>query len=267
MASPDQLKDFLRTATNIVRVKVTNVRGSAPREAEATMLVSASDVFGTIGGGRLEFDAIHSAQQVLQSGRGGYRRLVSLGPEIGQCCGGQVELEFEPLAELDFESLVAEAEQTFQQRPSVFVFGSGHVGRELANLLQHLPVRTVLVDQRASELERSSANVEKRISALPEAEIKNAAASSVFVILTHDHGLDFLLTSAALARSDAAYVGLIGSKTKRAKFKSWCATHCEGLSLDTLVCPIGASCSHDKRPAVIASFVATEIMGSLMPPS
>jgi len=90
-----------------------------------------------------------------------------------------------------------------------------------------------------------------------------APPGSAFVVLTHDHGLDFLLASAALGRGDAAYVGLIGSATKRAKFRKWCRTQCDGLSIADLTCPIGAQGSRDKRPAVIAAFAVAEVMSAL----
>lgn len=257
------LEHFLDAANCVVRATVTRVRGSAPREAGAYILISASDQFGTIGGGRLEFDVIETAREMLESGCISKNLDVALGPEIGQCCGGRVEIALQRLGQSALADLISEVRQQDEHRPSVLILGAGHVGRELANLLQHLPVRTVLVDQRAEELDKSFADVEKSLSAIPEFEIMNAPAGSAFVVLTHDHALDFLLTSCALERGDAAYVGLIGSATKRAKFKSWCSTQCKDVSLERLVCPIGASGNRDKRPAVIASFVLTEVVLAL----
>ena len=132
--------------------------------------------------------------------------------------------------------------------PHVYVMGAGHVGRAIANLLQHAPVHCVLVDMRKEELAQCQARVDMRLRAIPEVEIYNAPAGSAFIVLTHDHGLDFLLTSAALEIGHASYVGMIGSATKRAKLRSWCNSHCNGLSIDRLTCPIGATASRDKRP-------------------
>ena len=73
--------------------------------------------------------------------------------------------------------------------------GAGHVGRALVNQFQHMPVRCVLVDTREDEIALNSADVETRVSAIPEMDIMSAPAGSAFVVLTHDHGLDFLLTS------------------------------------------------------------------------
>ena len=81
-------------------------------------------------------------------------------------------------------------------------------------------------------------------------------------MLTHDHSLDFLVSAEALARGDAAYVGMIGSATKRASFKAW-ARREAGQSDDKLICPIGAGGSRDKRPAVIAAQVVAEVITAL----
>ena len=137
--------------------------------------------------------------------------------------------------------------------------GAGHVGRALAAALALLPVRTVLVDSRAEELALTPPSVEAVLTAIPEEEVRRAAPGGAFVVLTHDHALDFLIVREALAREDAAYVGMIGSRTKRVSFLRWLR---EAGAVDTapLVCPIGAAGRPDKRPEVIAAFVAAEIM-------
>lgn len=88
-----------------------------------------------------------------------------------------------------------------------------------------------------------------------------APAGSSFVILTHDHALDFLIAAEALKRPDAAYVGMIGSKTKRATFRNWLSREVGQPDLfENLICPIGGTAVKDKRPAVIATLAASEIM-------
>ncbi len=172
-------------------------------------------------------------------------------------------LALRALSDADRLEAVATAKTAGETQPTVHVFGSGHVGRALAACLSLLPVRTVLVDERADELAKSFADVEQRVTAVPEAEVRTARPGSAFVILTHDHGLDFLIAAEALARGDAAYVGMIGSATKRAKFKSHCEREVPGLDTQALVCPIGANPTGDKRPSIIAAFVAAEIMTAL----
>jgi xanthine dehydrogenase accessory factor len=225
--------------------------------------VAPAALWGTIGGGQLEHRAIEAAREMLREGRLAREIDLPLGPEIGQCCGGRVSLHLQRMGASERSAALARAEAEVAARPHVYVLGAGHVGRALADLLQHLPVRAVLVDQRAGELALCAAAVETRLSAIPEVEIATAPRGSAFIVLTHDHGLDFLLTSAALERGDAAYVGMIGSATKRIKLRNWMRAHCDSRHFDQLTCPIGAQGSADKRPPLIAAFVVAEVMAAL----
>ena len=89
-----------------------------------------------------------------------------------------------------------------------------------------------------------------------------AKPGAAYVIMTHDHALDFLIAEAALTRGDAAYVGMIGSATKRAKLVGDLAS--KGIAADQLTCPIGAGGTSDKRPEVIAALTAAEIVSALL---
>lgn len=254
---------FLEADRPLVRIELTRVRGSSPREAGTEMFVSATDLLGTVGGGHLEHIAITQARTMLSEGTLSTHLDLPLGPEIGQCCGGRVELHLSRMSQNDRAGAVHRHRAAQSDQPHVYIMGAGHVGRALADVLQHAPVHCILVDMRAEELEKCSADVDKRLRAIPEVDVFNAPPGSAFVVLTHDHGLDFLLTSAALELGHAAYVGMIGSATKRAKLRSWCRSHCDGLSIDNLTCPIGAAGSRDKRPELIAAFVAAEVLTAL----
>jgi xanthine dehydrogenase accessory factor len=258
-----QAETFFGSAKPVVRVALTRVRGSSPREAGTEMFVSQDSLLGTIGGGHLEHIAITQGRTMLAEGTLSCKLDLPLGPEIGQCCGGRVELTLTRMSRSDRTSVLASLKAEEDALPNVYIMGAGHVGRAIANLLQHAPVNCVLVDMRKEELAQCEARVDMRLRAIPEIEIYNAPQGSAFIVLTHDHGLDFLLTSAALELGHAAYVGMIGSATKRAKLRSWCNSHCNGLSIDRLTCPIGATDSRDKRPEIIAAFVAAEVLTAL----
>jgi xanthine dehydrogenase accessory factor len=247
-----------------IAVEITEVRGSSPREVGAWMLVTADAFSGTVGGGQLEYIALDRARQMLRHGLPEERMNVPLGPEIGQCCGGHVTLALAPLTPGRAARLLARLEAEHAARPQVLIFGAGHVGRALAAALNLLPVRAILIDQRSEELALAPAGTETRLSPLPEAEVRAAPPGTAFVVLTHDHALDFLVTDAALARGDAAYVGLIGSGSKRARFRAWRARAGADrrTALAGLICPIGGP-SFDKRPAVIAALTAAEIVAAL----
>lgn len=257
------LDGFLASRDPVIRVRLARVRGSSPRNEGTEMFVTAQALWGTIGGGQLEHRAIDRARAMLLAGDLDARLDLPLGPEIGQCCGGRVDLALSRMRPSDRQAALARHRQEAEARPHVYVLGAGHVGRALAQQFQHLPVRCILVDPRAEEIALCTADVETRISPLPEFEIQKAPPGSAFIVLTHDHGLDFLLTLAALERGDAAYVGMIGSATKRAKFRNWVRSHGAGQPIDTLNCPIGASGSRDKRPSLIAAFVVADVMAEL----
>jgi xanthine dehydrogenase accessory factor len=95
--------------------------------------------------------------------------------------------------------------------------------------------------------------------------VREAPAWAAFVILTHDHALDFLIAAEALKRNDAAYVGMIGSRTKKATFRNWFLKSAGGSEAQfaRLISPIGGDAVKDKRPQVIAALAAAEIMTAL----
>lgn len=252
----------MRREPDCVLVKVTGTAGSTPRDTDAWMLVAADCLFGTVGGGQLEYMAIDHARRALRQGVPAEAMNIPLGPEIGQCCGGRVGLSFTAMNADLATLLITRSDREMAARPHVYVFGAGHVGDALAMALSLAPVRTVLVDTREEELSASNVEgIETCLAAMPEAVVRDAPAGSSFVILTHDHALDFLIAAEALRRDDAAYVGMIGSKTKRATFKNWLSREIGRPELfNRLICPIGGTAVKDKRPAVIAALAAAEIV-------
>jgi xanthine dehydrogenase accessory protein XdhC len=146
--------------------------------------------------------------------------------------------------------------------PAIYLFGAGQVGKAIAYALAPLPLRLIWVDSRAEEFpDTVPLSVTKIVAADPVARVRMAEPGAGFLILTHDHALDFELASAALRRGDALYVGLIGSRTKRRKFEHlYRAGGGRSADLARLVCPIGAGLSRDKRPPVIAAMVAAELL-------
>jgi xanthine dehydrogenase accessory factor len=264
------LSTFL-AQTNCVLVEVAEAKGSTPREAGTFMLVAAKATWGTIGGGQFEYMAIDNARAML-SGGGKSEMDIPLGPEIGQCCGGRTRLSFTPVTPDVAASLEWRLRQETQARPAVFLFGAGHVGLALARALAPLPFAVTVIETRTEALEGLPEETARRLSAMPEACIAEIPAGGAAVILTHDHALDFLIAERALARDDLAYVGMIGSATKRATFSRWLQRQvgAEGTvgqsdtMIKRLVLPIGGSSVRDKRPEVIAALVASELLQNLI---
>ncbi len=252
-----------------VLAEVIEARGSTPREAGAYMLVGDEAIWGTIGGGQFEYMAIDNARAILKGG-GEAVMDIPLGPEIGQCCGGRTKLHFTLVTLEIAEELQRRMVRELDGRPAVFLFGAGHVGLALTKALQPLPFAVTVIETRKDALENLPPGVTQHLTAMPESLVDNISANGAAVILTHDHALDFLIAQRALARPDLAYVGMIGSATKRATFSHWLdRQHAENpmperaAMMSRLVLPIGGSMVRDKRPEVIAALVAAELLHRL----
>lgn len=259
--------DFLASSLTegAVIVRIAQAQGSTPREAGATMIVGARGSAGTIGGGQLEFHCIDLARTLLDSD--GPQQLIDLplGPQMGQCCGGRVRVAMEKATAAHLEALKQDEAKAAAERPQVLIFGAGHTGKALARSLALLPLSVTLIDDRPGQF----GEVPEAIACLylddPEIALSAARPGSAFVVLSHSHALDYRLTEAALLRDDAAYVGMIGSATKRARFEaSFRRRHPGSEALARLTCPIGGSDVHDKRPEVIAALTSAELVRCLL---
>ncbi len=289
-------------------VTVAATQGSVPREAGARLIVHPDGTFtGTIGGGTLEWRAIARAQAALadDGARQAEVHDFALGPELGQCCGGQVKLIIELIGSDNRAAIADLAERekgsrvvtratlsagkgverqvvtdidmppgsaTFRggvltegfgddRRPLV-LFGAGHVGRALTLALAALPFRITWVDPRADAFPTHvPANVAVRRLDDPTAALADAPADSFVLIMSHSHQLDLALTHAALAERRFPYVGLIGSKSKRARFeKRLAAGGVPRQRIAELVCPIGIAGIRSKAPAAIAAATVAEML-------
>lgn len=232
-------------------VTVSGVRGSAPREVGARMIVAEGALaWGTIGGGNLERMAIERAAGLVARGEAASESEVfPLSEKAGQCCGGEVTLLFEAFP---------------WRRPTVAIFGAGHVGQALAGLAPWLGADVVVVDPRQEE-ELAPTPPDPRPWRLelvdaPEEELDALPADSLVVVMTHSHALDLELVARALARGTFPYVGLIGSDRKWARFRS--RLERRGVEADALAqvtCPIGLG-STSKEPRAIAVAVAAQLL-------
>ncbi|MBB2201763.1 xanthine dehydrogenase accessory protein XdhC [Gluconacetobacter tumulisoli] len=246
-------------------VRILSARGSTPREEGAFMLVTPSAQAGTIGGGRLEWDCVAEARALLAADGPAVECEIALGPEIGQCCGGAVRVRIERATPALLDIVAHEVAAVRAAWPPLLLFGAGHVGRALARALAPLPLRLVWIDPRAGEFGTIPDGVEARISDDWESAIAAAPPGAGVLVLTPSHALDALIVAAALERGDFRYVGLIGSKTKRRRFEA--GFRALGLAEDriaTLVCPVGDRGVRDKRPEIIATLVAAEIVETLL---
>lgn len=261
----DMLRSLLGWGDPAVEVEVEAARGSTPREAGARMLVTGSATFGTIGGGRLEWEAVARARRLLEAGETSARLEIPLGPAVGQCCGGHVVLALRRADDAVLADLTAAEAAADAAKPVVLLFGAGHVGQALAVALSPLPLRVHWIDSREGVLDGEiPPGIEPVRAGRPIDEVAAAPAGAVYLVLTHSHALDFEICAAVLERGDFAYLGLIGSATKRAKFEHGFREL--GISRERiarLICPIGGREVRDKRPQVIAALAAAELIRCL----
>jgi xanthine dehydrogenase accessory factor len=255
---------WLQERTPAMVVEIAQVRGSAPRGAGTRMLVSAVQAIGTIGGGHLEWQAIATARSMLAARETAARREhYALGPALGQCCGGVVDLDYAPLDDVAVARWPA-TEPLFHLQ----LHGAGHVGNAIATLLATLDVAVDWIDERDDAFAPTTTlgtpwpdHVRRQVVVGAEGEVALAPPGTFFLVLTHDHALDFRIAEAALRRDDAGFVGLIGSKSKRERFLHRLEQRGLGpAQLARLQCPVGLAGITGKQPEVIALAVAGQLL-------
>jgi xanthine dehydrogenase accessory factor len=242
-----------------VVVEVVAHRGSVPREAGTRMLVAADAVLGTIGGGRLEQEAIALARSQLAGDAVAAERRWALGPSLGQCCGGEVTVRCTPLASVDPATWPAP-----EPRFRLQLYGAGHVGRAIVRLLEAVPCRVQWIDEREAEFPAApdaGSHIERVCVEPVEAEVALAPPGSFFLVLTHSHDLDLAIVHAIFRRGDFGWLGLIGSRSKRARFERRLLER--GVAPEALarmVCPIGLPALVGKEPGVIAVSAVAQLL-------
>ncbi|MES2510446.1 MAG: xanthine dehydrogenase accessory protein XdhC [Pseudomonadota bacterium] len=253
-----------------VLVTVTSTQGSVPREAGTWMAVFRDAAIGTIGGGHLEHDAMSRARAMLatgvDAGEGVVSLRVPLGPSLGQCCGGIVHLAFE---RVDAGMRTVLAERLRPAGTPVALFGGGHVGHALAQVLATLPFSLTWIDSRDGVFpEPAPAGVRCEHSEPVQAAVRDLAPGSRVLIMSFSHAEDLDVVSACLQRQrekgDLPFVGLIGSKTKWATFRQ--RLEARGFTADELshvTSPIGVPGITGKEPAVIGVAVAAQLLQTL----
>jgi len=235
-----------------VLITILGVGGSTPRNSGTKMVVALDETFDTIGGGHLEYKAIKKAQELLQKNTDS--QLIEhfqLGSQLGQCCGGNVSVLFESFA---------------SNSVHIAVFGAGHVGQALIPMLAGLPCRVTWIDNRESQFPESLEqylNVTKLLTDDPASEVSLMPSNTLYVVMTHNHQLDFDITHAVLKREDFHYLGLIASDTKWRRFQQrYKHRDIESSLVERMNCPIGLKQVVGKWPMEVAVSIAGELIES-----
>jgi xanthine dehydrogenase accessory factor len=265
-----------------VLVSVDSVQGSGPREVGAWMAVFPQTLVNTIGGGHLEFQAITEARALLSrpahvnvlSVNGNFASApthednalttrYALGPALGQCCGGVVHLKFERISAADAPAL---KQRLLANGQPLALFGGGHVGRALVDVLSTLPYNVQWIDSRDEIFPAQlPPNVVCEHSDPVHAAVADVPSGASVLIMSFSHAEDLDVVAACLKRQrlhgDLKFVGLIGSKTKWATFQH--RLEAKGFTaqeLSFITCPIGVSGIAGKEPEVIAVSVAAQLL-------
>ncbi len=243
------LNEYKQKYEPLALVTVTKVLGSAPCVVGSRMIVLTTDkVHGTVGGGKMEFQVIDKALEILNNNK---IEVVTytLGPEYEQCCGGKVEILIEPMNKL----------------PELFLFGAGHIGVEISNLLVGTPFQVNLIDSRKDwfinlELDAAINICEVQVEDFKTfSDVVRWGDNCYVLVLTHDHTIDFDIIAMAIPKK-TKYLGLIGSKTKAVRFNNMLINEmaiAEGMK--NVVCPIGLKIG-GSTPKEIAISVVAELL-------
>jgi xanthine dehydrogenase accessory factor len=244
-----------------VLVTVATVRGHAPRDAGAKLVVGRTETWGSIGGGNVEAVAIDRAREMIGASEPQPELMdFALNDKVTnqhgvQCCGGTVAVLLEPLPVV----------------PAVAIFGVGHVGLELARILARQDLELHLVDSRADILTEERLGVLSDAVAqvhvhhtplLPEEVLEDLPRGTHILVMTHDHAEDAALCDAALRTPHLGSIGLIGSAAKWARFRKRLSTeggHDEA-TIGRIKTPIGLADITRKEPATIAVSVAADLL-------
>ena len=247
----EQLANLIETGEPFVAVTLVEAIGSTPQDTGTKMLVTEEGlVFGTVGGGRIEFKAIQRAQAILRS-RGKELRVFAdwnLQRDVGMTCGGVVKLFFEAYNVEDWH---------------IVIFGAGHVAQALVRCLLQLDCRITCIDGRSDWLGKLPQDNRLSVieSSAAAAEVANLNSRDFVVCMTMGHNTDLPILTAIFKRGlSPAYLGVIGSRSKRGVLLRDLAS--QGIAQETIGdfhCPIGLPIGTN-QPAEIAISIAAQML-------
>ncbi|PPR44432.1 MAG: hypothetical protein CFH18_00968 [Alphaproteobacteria bacterium MarineAlpha5_Bin8] len=246
----------------IIKAKLINTEGSVPRNEGTIMLISKKYIFGSIGGGQLEYSVIQQSLNILNNNQNFKERIINipLGPSIGQCCGGYVQVKLSK--HKDGKESFKNEQNINNIKDNLYIFGAGHIGKELSYKFIDLDFNINLIDSRKEYLQViKNENIINIYAKLPWLLIKSLPKDSFFIILTHSHDYDFKIINEILKINKFKFIGLIGSKTKMKRFKNRFLKlgHNESL-IKRIECPIGIKSISSKKPGEIAISIIARIL-------
>ena len=246
----------------IIKAKLISTEGSVPRDAGTFMLITSKYLFGSIGGGQLEYSVIQKAKKFLNEKEIINNEIINipLGPSIGQCCGGYAQVKITKY-DNGLQSLKNE-KLKINKLDNLYIFGAGHVGQELSSKSVDLDFNVHLIDSRKEYLKiQNEKEIIPIFTTFPWMLIKNLPKKSYYIVLTHSHDYDFKIINEILNLNTFQFIGLIGSKTKRKRFCNRLVKlgHNQYL-INIIECPIGLKNIASKKPGEIAISIIARLL-------
>ena len=244
---------------NIIKAKIINVKGSSPNKINDFMLVAPKDIFGTIGGGNLEYLVIEESKLMLKNKSKRKKLNIPLGPGIGQCCGGYVEIILTLHKNTDAAMKDEKVNDSFKE--DLYIFGAGHIGQALIETISNLNFTTYLIDSREEYLKMSvNKDVNYLLSKEPWKVVNKLKDNAYYVVLTHSHEYDLKILNEIVTKK-FTFVGLIGSTTKKKRFfKRLTENGHDKNIIKKIECPIGVDIGNSKDPNEIAFSIITRLI-------
>ena len=245
--------------SKIVKAKIIEVKGSSPNSLDDIILISTDTIFGTIGGGNLEYLVIDEARKLIDNNIANKVMNIPLGPGIGQCCGGYVQVKLS-LHNNSKDALKNEYVVN-NIKPNLYIFGSGHIGQALISKLENINFNTFIIDSREEYLNMTNnKNINYLLSKEPWKIINKLKDNAYYVVLTHSHDYDFKILNEILYKK-FNFVGLIGSLTKRKRFFKRLVDNGHNKDIvEKIECPIGIDIGNSKDPIEIALSIITRLI-------
>ena len=254
-----KLSQNININNDIVKGKIVDLKGSSPNHIDDIILISQDSIFGTIGGGNLEYLLIDEAKKLLNKKIKKKILSIPLGPGIGQCCGGYVQVELS-LHKNSKEALKNESLKN-NIKPNLYIFGSGHIGQAIISKLENINFNTFIIDSREEYLNMTNIkDINYLLSKKPWEIVSKLDNNSYFIVLTHSHDFDLKILNAVLKKNNT-FVGLIGSMTKKKRFYKRLINNGHNKSkVERIECPIGIDIGNSKDPNEIAFSIITRIL-------
>ncbi len=241
-----KIEELEANNASYVIVTLTDIKGSAPQEVGAKMIITSNGLFwGTIGGGKIEAHCIRYAQKIIEDNLKSQLQSWNLQTDIGMSCGGEVSIFFD-----------------FQKNDSmtIAIFGAGHISQELCRVIQNWRAKIIIADPRQDWLDKipKKFNIQTHCLEHPKEIVSLLPEKSFILCMTKGHAFDVpVLVEAFKEFKKYSMIGVIGSKVKATKIKrELIEAGIEKSDVENLHSPLGLPIGNNTPPEIAISIAA-----------